>query len=448
MKQNNKIMASIMEWLLSSRHSGKLVVDETSLFDALANEKEDEGKIEEQSKHSSRIVSLFNKIHNLLLGKYRRSFRFVMIVSTLFFVLVFTIHFGIVFIKDVILYDAELNVNEQGALNPRKSLSCEHAMYLFSPSEIWANTGVRINKGDRFRINISGGANTSIYDAIQAAQENLKPRFKLIRFDTLNEAGPEPYLKYCLSKGASHESGKAGNQEYRFGTIIYTIQSEDANVIHNPLSVPTNEMFSWTPGNVKRQHSGDRDFRKAEKSGFLYLSINDIVFDDYIDEDKKVVDADEEINEYISADYRYFKDKMIGDVDSTQLIRQLDSILKNNHSKFYEDNTGQVLVSMEIIRHQPREFFNPMMAYRDFEYRLADLPEVDIDAGWISKILNFILKALLVLVYFILFFLHIVLLYAIGAIQLWFIIIIIFVIVNAFQHWLFGKKENTLSTIA
>ena len=480
---------SILEWLQAiSNHSGKIEVNDESLFEALAKDGSEETK-EDDSHYSiwntkllkwidanlrfirptvkwlgnifyfvchlfkwlastllkwlfslvrraiaaaAKLIGsnrIYRRLNNSLFHK--RSFRFIMIVATLFFVLVFTVHFSVVFIKDVILFNTELNVNEQGALNPRKALNCEHAVYLFNPSEVWANTGVRLNKGDKYRINISGGAHTSMYDAIRVAKENIKPDedYGWDRCDTIPFERKEPGIMFCLSKGSSHLGSDGKIHKYSFGTIIHTVQSEGSNVVYNPLSVPVQDMRSWDPGNRRKRHDGDRDFHEAISSGYLYLAVNDIVFGDIRDGDilrlkyengaylrilywsfkefpeseatkriKKSLDscdrtylhpqASENIKNYIYSDLDYFikKEKHWADLRHT-IVRpketikaKLDSILNIDHKYFYKDNVGQVLVSIEIQRGEPWAFFNPMIAYRDFETRVAELPEADVNA--------------------------------------------------------------------
>ena len=404
----------------------------------------------------------------------------MMITSTLFFVLVFTVHFSIVFIKDVILFDTELNVNEQGALNPKKALKCEHAVYLFNPSEVWANTGVRLNKGDKFRINFSGGTNTSIYEAVKAAKNNIKPRFDRVRYDSTYIKKQEDNRKYCLSKGTAHLGSDGRVHKFNFGTIMYTVQPESANVIYNPLSVPAKDLRSWNPGDTRKNHDADRDFHEAGSSGFLYLAVNDIIFGDYDDslsfknDPKNPVDryfvnylrrieieqceysvklsAESSIDDYFFSDSTYFyniarESLKKGEIfDAAKIRDSLKFLLKNDHMFFYKDNIGQILVSVEIQRSEPGSFFNPMMAYRDFETNVAGLPEADVNACWLIKLLFFLVDIVVFIFWLLVFGLHILVLYALGALKLWAIIVIIFLMVNTLQRWFYGKKASNSTT--
>ena len=444
-----KLTDSVLEWLFVNKHSGRVVINSNSLFESLANENDNPVAGEKKvSVKESKFFRLYRNLQNRLLGKHRKGFRFVMLSSTIFFVIVFTLYFAATFINDVILFDTDLHVNEQGALNPRKALNCEYAMYLFNPSEVWANTGVRINKGDEFRINFSGGAATSISDVINASLDNLKPLYGWMSYDSLAITNNDTLnLKYCLSKGARHNE-----ETFDFGSIIYTIQPEGAKVLYDPLSVPVRDMYSWQPGDKSRYFSGDRDFQKANKTGFLYLAVNDIVFGDYEDEKGRVVKGEDNIRKYLDADSLYFLNKAKGYLKGDRIsykneIRPgLDSILKADPSFFYKDNVGQILLSVEIKRTVPRSFFNPMMAYRDFEYRLSDLPQADINDGWIIKLLISIGKLFVIFWYFLAFFIHITILYAIGMIQLWLVIIMVFFVFNVGQQIFYRKNKTTPET--
>lgn len=509
MGKDRKISDSILEWLMAlNGRSGKISINDESFFEALANEPKDNKKEFEES-HDSKILKwlesewcfmvmfisgfyksirwlvgfiitsinciakrlkksvrnnkLYQKLYNTLF--YKKSFRFVIIAATFFFICVFTVHFAIVFIKDVILYDTEINVNEQGALNPRKALNCEHAIYLFNPSEVWANTGVRLNKGDRYRINISGGSYSTVYETVRAAKDNVKPFFDKVRLDSpYNLDKIEPTITYCLSKGALHLGSDNKVHKFGFGTVMYTIQPEAADLKYNPLSVPACELRSWDPGNINKRYDQDRAFHNATSSGYLYLAVNDIVFGDYNDSlsqqgrsesyAKEInkygyrpkADALSSIKQYVDADIEYFSNKAKqakSYVDTEKLKRELVGILKNDYSYFYRDNDGQIMVSVEIQRREPWAFFKPLMAYRTFETRVTELPEASINASWLVKALVFIWSIFVFLFWLIVFIGHILVLYAIGAIKLWVIIIILFIIADGFQHLFFGGKETT-----
>lgn len=552
MKKDRKISDSIIEWLLAiSRHSGEVIVDNESLLENFATE-DAEDKLGINSKCFQWLYKIVRRIRfckirqrRWLLSRkiykrinrtlfHKKSFRFVTMIATVFFILVFTVHFAIDFINDVILFDTEINVNEQGALNPKKALNCEHAMYLFNPSEVWANTGIRLNKGDKYRIAISGGANTTIYESISAAKNNIKPLYDGARFDFDIEPKGEKNIQYCLSKGAQHIGSDGKMHYFNFGTIMYVIQPEGANIKYNPLSVPAKELRSWDPGNLSSPHDGDREFHKANSSGFLYLAVNDIVFgeinvSDAFDKNDyfvkvikefwrrtherikgKIIEIEngvtshsdsnafsrdtswhhlreficvgkyalkraewfaitnlyhyldkcetpllytkaiDNIKEYVKDDFAYFidKNKQSGEMlNSEKLQQNLISRLNEDHKYFYNDNFGQILVSVEIQRNEPGAFFNPMMAYRDFETRVAELPKANVNASCVIKVLTYIWAVIVFLWYLFVFFCHMILLYAIGAFQLWLAIVLLFIFVGFLQHLIFGGKNRNKSRI-
>ena len=263
--------------------------------------------------------------------------RLFLIIAVAFMMLLATVWFGVFFIKDVILHETEFNINEQGAIVPKKSLGGEYALYLFNTSEVWANPGIQINKNDRIRISISGGFNSSIEDALDAAIDNTRPLYSWVFPDSLGRKpknGPDWALKYCLSRGSEQQSGWLSKKKYfNFGTVMYTIQAESADITDHPLKVPSEEILSWTP---------ERRFRRTNHSGYLYFAVNDLYFDQQNLRDMEI----------------YYR---IVPSDEKEAV--------NNDPFFlYKDNLGQLLVAVEIKRAITPFFWRwPEVFFRGFE---------------------------------------------------------------------------------
>lgn len=349
MTHNNRILKGVLEWLLENNEPGNVIIDNNSLLESLTED--------DKTQKSS--------------GSAFKSLRFELLISIIISIFVLIIIYAFTLINDYILFETEMHVNEQGALNPQKALNCEYAMYLFNTSEPWANTGIRINKGDKYKIAISGATNTSITDMLEAARNNTVPEYNWYYYDNpkteedINKI--KKNLELCITKGAFLDTHNKGIKDtVLFGSLLYTIQSEAANVIYEPQNVDRKDIFKWE---VKKEDSNTfapNCFRTANNSGYLYLAVNDIVFGKHeINDSSSVVDSQ----------IKMYDELMVKDNEGYPfpLNKSGKRVLSQNGSYFYYDNLGQILVSVEIQRRIPFSFFSPPLnALRDYETGLSE----------------------------------------------------------------------------
>jgi len=307
---------------------------------------------------------------------YIRGARLVATLSISALMLSLLIYYSIVFIKDNILFENRLTVNEQGAFNPHKSLNCEYGLYVFNTSDVWANTGIQISEEDRIRINISGGYNSAVQELIAATTSNSIPKYEWTNYKggtqketTDNKDGKE----YCLS------------DKHGFGAALWAIFQEGRDLAHHPYVRDTD------PATYKltKQHHGEtlrtlrewmpRDgkrFQKAHFNGTLYLAINDMFFEDSLT---------------MRSFYETHPELIRLDPKKDSIITIKDYI--DRRSKYpdfdFNDNLGQILVSVEIIRHVPHAFFYPTMQYRTLEYRVGEILGTEYEQGLLRNNLLF-----------------------------------------------------------
>lgn len=351
----NKLVSGLLDWLTEDDKPSKVSIDNKNLFESLA-----------EADGSDKDRWYFNK-----------RLRFLLVVSAVVMVLVSVVYYASAFINDVILFKTEMHVNEQGALNPQKALNSEYALYLFNASEPWANTGVRINEGDKFRIIISGGTNTDITEILESAKNNTRPDFSWVFYDKWEPFKGESLLDLCLSKGV-----EVNGEKVNFGSMLYTIQPEGANVVYSPQAVKTSDIYKWQPTKENKAAG----FTRAKESGMIYLAVNDIVFSQ-----RDSMNIDEQFKKY------NLVARQEGQIDT--LSSSTVSLLKDYNSYYYRDNIGQILVAVEVVRSVPKwsfkSFLNyPLYAYREFDYNSND-------TCWIFPFIWFLIT---IIVYFALCF--------------------------------------------
>lgn len=86
---------------------------------------------------------------------------FGIFVSSVFFLLFLLIYATTFFIKDILLFDEKPIVTEAGAIIPQRSCNREQVLFHFNAAELWARTGVQLQKGDRIKISHSGGGDST-----------------------------------------------------------------------------------------------------------------------------------------------------------------------------------------------------------------------------------------------------------------------------------------------
>ncbi len=82
----------------------------------------------------------------------------------------------------------EIKTNMFGATT-MKNEDIELTYWLFNTSELWANSGIKVKKGDILTIRASGKSNTSIHHLVNSAAHNMTPRYKWV--GTEGEVRPE-----------------------------------------------------------------------------------------------------------------------------------------------------------------------------------------------------------------------------------------------------------------
>ena len=281
-----------------------------------------------------------------------KGLRLFLLAAMAFMMLVLTIWYAVFFINDVILFESDFQINEQGTLNPRKSLGSEYALFLFNTSEVWANPGIQVNKDDRIRISISGGFHSDICEVLDGAKENKRPKYAWTSpYSDLSEdwRKGEWQLDYLLSRN---------KENFYFGTVMYTIQPESADISNHPFIVPQEDIYAWEK---------DGNSFKAKKSGYLFFSVNDLIFDNL-----GVQTTGSQIRDYYARRRGYLEsDDHIAEIE--EIKGENNAVLKD--PKFlYKDNLGQLLVAVEIQHSIPSILRWPEASFRWFDNHF----------GWLS----------------------------------------------------------------
>jgi hypothetical protein len=183
-------------------------------------------------------------------------------------VIVFTIFIGLAFvaisIKRIYPYN-DIKVNAFGATIMQNE-DVEIIYWLFNTAELWANSGIRVEKGDRLTIRASGKFHTAIHHLVEDVSDNKKLRDKWVGTDGENKVDMRDMLrgKYRIFKNEQQDAllmqvipEKNCNNDKKLADEFLVISKE-------------NEENFYFIGKERN------DLRVLE-AGILHFAVNDIV---------------------------------------------------------------------------------------------------------------------------------------------------------------------------
>ena len=334
----------------------------------------------------------------------------------------FLVHFAIFLINDVILFRKDISVNETGAFMQSKTCDSEQAMFLFTTSELWSNSGIQLHKGDRIKLSTSGAFNTSIQEVYNASRLNKKPKYPWTSMDNLTDTLPSSWQQSELTiYPVSH-----------FGAVLYQIR-KDAEPLQsdwskflpevlNPEELKDEKKVAQLTDSISK-HMGihklesSDEYIEVKEDGLLYLSVNDIYLNDavirkYATENQNIlkkgikdgtlklnvvgndtVGYDTLVNvknrNLFSLYYYPTTDKATGDSMVYIGGRKFNEYFKQNRDAWFKDNVGQIAVTADI-QHRINDWpMKQISWYRMIETQVVNIKNNPWNILWL--VLEFII---------------------------------------------------------
>lgn len=333
------LLQQLLSGLISSGKSSSLKFDDDSLMEQLAAD------TVEPKKFKGRIPWQI---------PYQKGLRLILILAAIIVSLTFVLYYSVISLREGLLYQNSFTVTDNGAMRSVKCFGREYDTYLFNTSELWADTGIHVSKGDHVRLSFSGAFHSSAYDLYLDSRDNTaKPEVRWVgqrqredyaphRWRQFFKARPEiPQIeknRYALYPGSDREPTY-------LGAILYSIAPEYLRE-DDPDAI-------MELGGQCTPRTGSVGF-KARNDGVLRLAVNDIYFR-----------GPDDLKEYASTYPTRFGEGFPAD----RLVAEADSASFNKI--FYNDNIGQVQVCV-AIRHPLKSTFgiallNPRTYYRWLE---------------------------------------------------------------------------------
>lgn len=283
---------------------------------------------------------------------------FGIFVSSVFFLLFLLIYATTFFIKDILLFDEKPIVTEAGAIIPQRSCNREQVLFHFNAAELWARTGVQLQKGDRIKISHSGGFHSDITDIYLKARENGLLKYPYYTgFTELSSSGVENCIYNRVNTGdvpwwCSFLSRKrAAERTPCFGSILWQVADE-------------NSVLRSGPDDIHQIGKSDaKNFIRIRKDGELFLTVNDILLSDTLAEriNQNKMKLWKSVPDSIGNDPYWAREH---DLDYIGIsVNDRDSLLYEakdiraylaKHPElrdiWFHDNIGSVLICVEIQR--------------------------------------------------------------------------------------------------
>lgn len=226
---------------------------------------EDRLKAKRGTKSKSPEMEIVIKRHQQLfelLNDPHRMWRVLLSLFLIIIVLFVGIALVVLEIKKYYPYNV-IETNVQGA-SFMKSEDKEVIYWLFNTADLWANSGIKVEKGDELTIRASGASYTAIHHLVDAARDNSNPYDQWVGTEGLKQEDPRDKLR------AEFRINKSCDE----GTLMMQIIPEDS-------IGKERDWMEGKPNFYKGKYveiiGKERINLKISESGILHFAVNDIV---------------------------------------------------------------------------------------------------------------------------------------------------------------------------
>ncbi|MDR3046338.1 MAG: hypothetical protein LBU51_01835 [Bacteroidales bacterium] len=322
-------------------------------------------------------------------GKYKK---FILLLVAFILSIAIVATSFIFFINDVLLFQNDTQINEQGAIISNRSCNRQSVIYLFNSADKWADTGVQLQQGDKIKISVSGGFHSDIAMMKNAAENNYKPKYELVTFKKSNKNWF--YNIFKCEKDTVDSTLLYNEKDAFFGSILFQIASE-SGVENNEIDNSKN-----VEAGIIQQINGQVHESEVDRNGVLYLSVNDIYLTDNVIKQLELDNIDSLKNWNIDTSKEFFTNEQIDTIrgrlplyfvekDTLVYYRgtKFMEYFQKNRDAYFNDNLGEILVVMNIDR-KLNDFSCRSSWYRETEARIYNILDdgKEIKYEWLDNI--------------------------------------------------------------
>lgn len=311
----------------------------------------------------------------------------VILVST-FVAAIISLVFGLHFlIKEVVLPDNACRVNQYGIVTFDQGCLEEQHFFLLNAASFWTATGIAVSKGDKVYVTASGSMYSDIDEMVKAAKDNKELLYPRSSFHKKYQM-MDPNVEYCIYGRFCGDTIDNENKPV-FGSLLYQIGNEVRGpmLFNNSLNPTTVKQINFAK-NKNKPFKDKRYYFKADKSGVLYFSFNDILLDDTI-------------IERIVRDYKkspkVYKD-LVKLSPCCEYCPYLTDVLKTKVDSltWFKDNIGEALVNIRVEKNVWKSRLPVHKKLLVALYRKMDAFNTKTENGFLQSGLFFVILAMVV----------------------------------------------------
>lgn len=303
------------------------------------------------------------KLRRLFLGKNKDlslspRFNFVLFTGFIVLYIIAIIFILVFFVKSVLLFNPKSSVNEQGAITIPQSCGVEHYIYMFNAAEPWANTGIKVLKGDEIKVSASGSFYGKISQMNNCAEDNDTLPFSRIVVSSELKLANDSIRELLMYKE---------KQKAKFGSLLMQIKEDWED--------PSYDSDDNRGKIVQLNFVNEKGFDviNVDTPGVLCFAVNDIYFTPNI---VKIISNNKGLQKKLEIEsVKYNKDHVPVLFDSIVA----DSIQKD---MWFYDNVGEILLSIDVTRNnisKAESMPNGIVkAYRWLETKILRLKKMEI----------------------------------------------------------------------
>lgn len=252
--------------------------------------------------------------------------------------LVWGLHF---LIKEVVLSDNNCRVNHYGIVTFDQGCLEEQHFFLLNAATFWTNTGIALSKGDKVYMTASGSMYSDIDNMVKSAYVNKKPLYSRSRFYKKYNKMDED-AEYCIYGRYPQDTIDESNKPV-FGSLLYQICDEVRNP--KPFNDERDPYAVRQINFAKFKNPIYKDNRyhfKADKSGILYFSFNDILLDSAMI--ATIVNKKNECPQLYRSLVK--SDMSVRKASAFTAVKRLNKILDS--LIWFDDNFGEALINIRV----------------------------------------------------------------------------------------------------
>lgn len=251
-----------------------------------------------------------------VLSNPKRMWRVLLSLFFIIIILFWGIALVVIAIKKYYPYNI-IETNLQGATTMNTE-DKEVIYWLFNTADLWANSGIDVEKGDELTIRTSGASFTAIHHLVKASEENYKPDDEWVGTGGQRKDNPRDKLR------AEYRI----NKNYDEGILLMQIIPSDS--VKESISSKHNSQY-FRNGPIEVIGKERRNLRISE-NGVLHFAVNDIVLTDDVIESmyKKWITS--------LVDKKYIAQSEDSVIFEMMKDDNLDGLMRKNNSIFNNSN--------------------------------------------------------------------------------------------------------------